>query len=81
VYKDALNRLEAAMPGTKLAFVQEFLRTGRAMFTAGFDGPPQSCERCGMPAYAALCSYCNLLREVETKRARRGALRAAGNAQ
>jgi uncharacterized protein (TIGR00269 family) len=69
-YKDALNRLEAAMPGTKLAFVQEFLRTGRPFFSSGLEGPPQSCERCGMPAFASLCSYCSLLREVETKRAR-----------
>src|SRR5690348_17809928 len=32
VYKDALNRLEVASPGTKLAFVKEFLRTGQPAF-------------------------------------------------
>ena len=34
VYKDALNRLEAASPGTKLAFVREFTRSGQAGFAA-----------------------------------------------
>lgn len=69
VYKDVLNRLEAAMPGTKLAFVQDFLRLGRPAFTGQLDeGPPESCERCGMPAFGSLCSFCRLVREVETKR-------------
>jgi len=77
LYKDVLNRLEAEMPGTKLAFMQEFLRVGRPAFAAQTEGPPQSCERCGMPAFGALCSYCSLLREVEAKRARRAAARAA----
>ena len=76
-YKDALNRLEAAMPGTKLNFVQEFLRSGRAAFTREPDPPPQTCTRCGMPAFGAVCSFCNLVREVETKRARRTARRVA----
>ena len=70
LYKDVLNRLEAAMPGTKLAFVNEFLRTGRRAFSATHDDPPQTCEGCGMPAFASLCSYCALLREVEAKRTR-----------
>jgi len=71
LYKDALNRLEAAMPGTKLSFVQEFLRAGRSAFATATAGPPQTCERCGMPSFAAVCSFCSLVREVETKRARR----------
>jgi uncharacterized protein (TIGR00269 family) len=66
-YKDALNRLEAEMPGTKLTFVQEFLRSGRPVFAAGVDGAPHSCEGCGMPAFGTLCSFCRLLREVEAK--------------
>ena len=71
LYKDALNRLEAEMPGTKLAFVQEFLRTGREAFADERGGNPQTCERCGMPAFGTWCAFCSLVREVETKRQRR----------
>ncbi len=69
-YKDALNRLEATMPGSKLSFVQEFLRRGQPRFASATEQPPSSCERCGMPAYASLCSYCSLMREVESKQPR-----------
>jgi uncharacterized protein (TIGR00269 family) len=76
VYKDALNRIEAASPG-KLAFVQEFLRTGRpAILNAVADSETagSTCVRCGQPAFAAVCSFCSLLESAE----RRRALRANG---
>jgi len=67
-YKDILNRLEAAMPGSKLTFVQEFLRAGRPAFaTAAAQPPPETCQRCGMPSYASVCSFCRLVAEVERK--------------
>ncbi len=78
IYKDVLNRLEATMPGTKLSFVQEFLRVGRPAFAPGVDGEPQTCERCGMPAFGSLCSFCSLTREVESKRDRRQAAGPGG---
>ena len=75
VYKDALNRLEAASPGTKLSFVREFLRGGQAAFAARAaadeERPPNACARCGMPAWGEVCSFCRLVAEVERKRARR----------
>jgi uncharacterized protein (TIGR00269 family) len=77
-YKDALNRLEAAMPGTKLTFVQEFLRAGQPAFATGAEGPPQSCAGCGMPAFASLCSYCRLVAEVERRREQAALRRASG---
>lgn len=70
-YKDALNRIEAVMPGTKQNFVQDFLRLGQPAFAKSVDGPPNSCKLCGMPAFGEICSFCSLLREVESKRARR----------
>jgi uncharacterized protein (TIGR00269 family) len=73
VYKDVLNRLEDTMPGTKLSFVQEFLRNGRQAFATSVEGPPQTCEHCGMPSFGTSCSFCSLQREVEAKRARRAA--------
>jgi uncharacterized protein (TIGR00269 family) len=69
-YKDALNRLETASPGTKLRFVKEFLRTAQPAFAEVDDRSPGECERCGMPAFGAVCAFCNLVREVETKRER-----------
>ena len=80
VYKDALNRLEASSPGTKLAFVREFLRTGQPAFVAQSAEErtaPHSCARCGMPSWGEVCAFCKLVTEVETKRARRGAGPAA----
>ncbi len=74
VYKDMLNRLEAESPGSKLAFVQEFLQRAQPRFAAETtDTPPQTCEGCGMPAYGTVCGFCRLVRETETRRARRAA--------
>lgn len=66
-YKDVLNRLEASMPGTKLAFVQEFLRSARAKFVNTNEAPPATCQGCGMPSFGDYCSFCNLVREVRRK--------------
>jgi uncharacterized protein (TIGR00269 family) len=79
VYKDALNRLEAASPGTKQAFVREFVRSAQALFaTDASRDVPNECQQCGMPAFGAMCSFCSLVREVESKRARRAAAELAG---
>lgn len=75
VYKDALNRIEAVMPGTKQNFVQDFLRLGYPVFARSVDSPPNSCSQCGMPAFAEVCSFCSLRREVDSKRARRATAR------
>jgi uncharacterized protein (TIGR00269 family) len=70
VYKDVLDRLEAASPGTKLAFVKEFVRAVQPAFAAVDQREPQACSRCGMPAYGTTCSFCSLVREVQAKAAR-----------
>ncbi len=77
VYKDMLNRLEAASPGSKLTFVQEFLHKVQPALTPTTTQPPQSCVGCGMPAFGELCGFCRLVRETETRRERR---QAAGHA-
>src|SRR6185369_4008412 len=68
VYKDLLNRLEETMPGTKLAFVSDFLRHAQPLFAGAPDTPPRECERCGMPAFGDLCGYCRLVGEIERRR-------------
>jgi uncharacterized protein (TIGR00269 family) len=70
VYKDVLNRLEVSSPGTKLAFVKEFLRSAQPAFAGVEREPPNDCARCGMPAFGALCAYCRLADEVRVKSAR-----------
>ncbi|HYD48556.1 MAG TPA: TIGR00269 family protein, partial [Terriglobales bacterium] len=80
-YKDALNRLEAAMPGTKLSFVNEFLRSAQPIFSQADNSPPNSCGECGMPCFGEICSFCNLTATVRHRQARaeqRASERAAG---
>jgi uncharacterized protein (TIGR00269 family) len=72
VYKEALNRIEADMPGAKMSFVREFLRNAQPVFAAADKKPDNTCSSCGMPSFAALCAFCNLRREVQRKRAERG---------
>lgn len=69
-YKDLLNRMEAKMPGTKRNFVQKFMQSTQALFVAPDGSPPRECTRCGMPSFAPVCSFCNLVGEVERKAAR-----------
>jgi len=71
LYKDMLNRLEAASPGSKLTFVQEFLHKARPALTPATASAPQTCEGCGMPTYGTLCGFCRLVRETESRRERR----------
>jgi uncharacterized protein (TIGR00269 family) len=65
--KDQLNRIEAAMPGSKLSFVLEFYRRAQPRFTEANAQPPNTCARCGMPAFRSLCSFCSLLEEVQRR--------------
>ncbi len=67
LYKGALDRLEVASPGTKLAFVKEFLRAAQPAFARVERDEPTECESCGMPAYGSVCAFCRLVREVGTK--------------
>jgi uncharacterized protein (TIGR00269 family) len=69
-YKAILNRLEHDMPGTKLAFVKDFLRVAQPAFAVVEGETPTECATCGMPSYGATCSFCSLVREVHAKRDR-----------
>jgi uncharacterized protein (TIGR00269 family) len=75
VYKDTLNRLEAASPGTKQAFVKEFLRTGQPAFASTETREaPHECTGCGMPSYGELCAFCSMMRAVQARAAARAAV-------
>ena len=79
VYKDMLNRLEAASPGSKLTFVQDFLsRAQPALPPADADGAAADLRAAAAcPPFGELCGFCRLVRETETKRERRAASGAA----
>jgi len=61
-FKEALDFLEAKMPGTKRDFL--FTHLARSNPEPQLD-PFVSCRRCGEPAHADLCSICSLLEKVE----------------
>ncbi len=69
-HKNVLNQLEAASPGSKLSFVQEFLDKAQPRLRDDADRPPGSCESCGMPSYSEVCARCRLFEEVRIKRER-----------
>jgi uncharacterized protein (TIGR00269 family) len=62
VYKDALNRLEAAAPGTKHQFYLQFLDRQKAREPLVTLTPDlRECVSCGQPSTAEVCSYCKLI--------------------
>lgn len=66
-YKEALNVIEAASPGTKNAFFFGFLARAAEKFEAppseGKDGLT-ACERCGAPTPDEVCAFCRLVERV-----------------
>ena len=81
VYKEVLNRLEVASPGTKHAFVKEFLRTGQPAFASAEEREvPRECAGCGMPSWGELCAFCGMMRAVQARAAARATTAADGAA-
>jgi len=64
LYKEALNRIEAASPGSKQGLVYGFLETGKALLGGQPPVELQDCVRCGQPSTTEVCAYCRLLSEV-----------------
>ncbi len=72
IYKDVLNRLEDAIPGTKQNFYLEFLKN-RAADLSRIDAMLKECIRCGQPTSGQLCSHCKLAERISSARVGRGA--------
>jgi uncharacterized protein (TIGR00269 family) len=95
-YKEALDSIEAASPGTKHAFYFEFLDKAADRFqpdVAQAQEGLRPCARCGSPTTTDVCAFCRLVERtahaepvpVELLRAGRGrgrgrARRGAGGA-
>lgn len=64
LYKEMLNRLEEASPGTKHKFYFGFLdrKPSRPLPVKEADG--NLCLSCGQPSQGTLCSFCRLMERV-----------------
>ncbi|HET9609901.1 MAG TPA: tRNA(Ile)-lysidine synthetase, partial [Acidimicrobiales bacterium] len=85
-YKEALDTIEAASPGTKHAFYFEFLDKAADRFrpeVAEAQAELRPCARCGSPTTTEVCAFCRLVERtagaepvpVELLRAGRGRAR------
>jgi tRNA-5-methyluridine54 2-sulfurtransferase len=63
-YKEALNRLEAASPGTKAQFFLSFLERGAPLFANGSEAELRPCERCDQPTTGRFCAFCRARAQV-----------------
>ena len=64
-FKEALDLLEGRMPATKRDFLFTYLDRNKPCQE---EQPFLTCTQCGEPAYAEVCSVCNLLAKVESGR-------------
>lgn len=63
-YKDALNMIEAASPGSKQAFFHKFLTNAAEHFASVGDRQREelgSCRTCGSPTPGEVCAFCRLV--------------------
>ncbi|ADL08547.1 ATP-binding protein [Thermosediminibacter oceani] len=69
LYKEVLNKLEEASPGTKQRFLTNFLKKGRKNFEACSETPDlRECSICGQVTTAEVCSFCRLRQMAEKKK-------------
>lgn len=66
-YKESLNEIELASPGSKTAFYFEFLDKAQHLLATGLQGDGDNdngigvCTVCGSPAGSEICSFCRLV--------------------
>jgi len=63
-YKDALNSIEAASPGSKQAFFHKFLGQAAHFFEGAAQelrDELQPCDTCGAPTPSGTCAFCRLV--------------------
>jgi len=73
VYKRALAMLEHEMPGTKLRFYKQFLKSAKPLFEkeAKKEVKLEKCEVCGMLTSAKVCSVCRIVEKVKNAESRK----------
>ncbi|CAB4893887.1 unannotated protein [freshwater metagenome] len=91
-YKEALNSIELASPGTKSDFYSGFLRKASELFRSAYlEAAPQGgttesvedlthCVRCSAPSTSTLCAFCRLVEKAGgSVGAEQRGLRSAGD--
>ena len=63
-YKDAMNRLESASPGTKAQFFLGYLDRAAPLFASQDDATLTACRRCGEPTTARFCAFCRAQAQI-----------------
>jgi uncharacterized protein (TIGR00269 family) len=63
-YKEAMNALEAASPGTKAQFFLSYLERGAPLFAAQDDAELSPCERCAQPTTGRFCAFCRARAQI-----------------
>ena len=63
-YKDAMNRLEAASPGTKASFYLGYLDRAAERFRSPEPAGLAPCDRCGQPTTGRFCAFCRARAQV-----------------
>jgi uncharacterized protein (TIGR00269 family) len=72
LYKEALNVLEQAAPGTKQSLYWGFLEHGRPLVQGRDPVELRGCLHCGQPTTAEVCAFCRMTeRAAERMRLRR----------
>ena len=62
IYKDVINRIEEAMPATKIRFYKEFIK--RRYFKDNHTQDLKPCKVCGYLTVAEICSFCRLKEKI-----------------
>jgi uncharacterized protein (TIGR00269 family) len=72
LYKEALNLLEQAAPGTKQSLYWGFLERGRPLVRGEDDPVLRACQYCEQPTTAEVCAFCRMTeRAADRMRVRR----------
>jgi uncharacterized protein (TIGR00269 family) len=67
-HKDAMNRLEAASPGTKAHFFLGYLDRAAPLFAAQDRAELRPCASCGQPTTGRFCAFCRARAQVLGRR-------------
>ena len=77
LYKEALNVLEQAAPGTKQSLYWGFLEKGRPLVQGQDNVDLHACLHCGQPTTGEVCAFCRMTeRAAERMRLRRAGVPA-----
>jgi uncharacterized protein (TIGR00269 family) len=63
-YKEAMNQLEAASPGTKAQFFLSYLDRGAPLFATQDDAELRPCESCSQPTTGRFCAFCRARAQI-----------------